>query len=162
VEAREERVDPVFYRLMKAFMRGSYEDSFTGRGLETLDGEQLAHLFEEVVKEVASRGKCVIVGRGSPWFLRDRPDTFHTFIFAPYDEKLRRIIATGKSRSEAESLLETVDRERAAFVRKYYDRVWPQRDLYHLMVNSKVGDELVIETILGQIDRLNAQSGAAR
>ena len=37
VEEREEKLDPTFYRLVKVFMRGSYEDSYTGGGMELLD-----------------------------------------------------------------------------------------------------------------------------
>ncbi len=41
-------------------------------------------LFEKVVTEIAERGNCVIVGRGAAWFLRDRDDAFHAFLYAPY------------------------------------------------------------------------------
>lgn len=158
VEQREERLDPTYYRLVKIFMRGSYEDSFTGGGLELLDAEHLARLFEHVVKKIASQGNCVIVGRGSPWFLRDRQDTFHVFVYAPHEEKVRRTMAQGKSRNEAEHLIKTVDCERAAFIKKYYSRTWPQRDLYHLMVNSSLGDAHVIDMILNSVDAVNRQT----
>jgi cytidylate kinase len=157
VEQREERLDPTFYRLMKIFMRGSYEESYTGSGLELLDAEHLARLFEKVITDIASRERCVIVGRGAPWFLRDRADTLHVFIYAPYQEKMRRLMSLGKSRQEAADLIETVDSERAAFIKKYYGRVWPQRDLYHLMLNSQIGDEGVIHAILHGIELLEKQ-----
>jgi len=148
VEQREERLDPTFYRLAKIFMRGSYEESFTGGGLELLDAEHLARLFEKVVKDIAGRGRCIIVGRGAPWFLRQRSDAFHVFVYASTEEKIRRLTAIGKSREEAEHLIETVDRERAAFIRKFYGRVWPQRDLYHVMLNSEMGDNAAVDLIL--------------
>jgi cytidylate kinase len=157
VEDREERVDPTFYRLAKIFMRGSYEESFTGGGLELLDSDSLAQLFEKVVLDIAKTGNCVIVGRAAPWFLRERPDTLSVFLHAPFDEKLRRLLKQGKSTSEAERLIETVDRERAAFVKKYHGKIWPKRDLYHLMINTKVGDEIVMDIILHEIDLLNKQ-----
>ncbi len=160
VERREERPDPTFYRLMKVFMRGSYEDRFSGAGTELLDAEHLAGLFEKVVKDVAQRGPCVIVGRGSPWFLRERADTMHTFIFAPRDEKLRRLTAQGKSETEAEELIEQVDRDRATFVTQFVGKTWPQRDLYHLMVNSVIGDDGVIEIMLHEMELLNRRNGA--
>ncbi len=156
VERREERPDPTFYRLMKVFMRGSYEEHYSGGGpVELLDGENLARLFEKVVLDIVGRGPCVIVGRGSPWFLRNRDDALHTFLYASYQEKLRRILQRGTSREEAEDLLERVDRDRFAFVKKYYGRVWPQRDLYHLMINTLPGDEAVLDTILHEMEILN-------
>jgi cytidylate kinase len=155
VEAREERCDSMFYRLIKAFMRGSFEARIDTADMELLDAEHLAHLFEKVVNEIAERGNCVIVGRGANWFLRQRDDAFHTFLYAPYEEKMRRVLASGESRRDAEHLLESVDRERAAFIKKYYDKVWPDRSLYNMMMNTKVGDDVVITTLLETVERVN-------
>jgi cytidylate kinase len=157
VEQREERCDTGFYRLVKAFMRGSYEERLSGN-VELLDAEHLAEIFEQISLDIAKQGNAVIVGRGATWFLRGRPDTFTVFIFAPREEKIRRLASSmDKSRGEAEQLIESVDRERAAFVKRYYGLNWPLRSLYHLMLNSKVGDDLVIETMLGEIERLNSK-----
>ena len=98
VQGREERCDSMFYRLIKAFMRGSFEPRVDYRRLEVLDAEHLAILFEKVVTKIAESGNCVIVGRGATWFLRDRDDAFHAFLYAPYDEKMRRLLAQGESR----------------------------------------------------------------
>lgn len=156
VEKREERLDPTFYRLAKIFMRGSYESSFVGSEADMLDAEHLSRLFEEVILDVAGRGRCVILGRAAPWFLRHRQDAFHVFVYAPRDWKIQRVISQGKTRSEAEDLVDNVDAERGAFIKKYHNKNWPQRDLYHMMINSKVGTELVIDMILSEIQALGA------
>ena len=62
----------------------------------------------------------------------------------------------GKSESEADELLSTVDHERAAFIRRYFGKEWPNRYLYDLMINSKAGDELVVRTILESVAALDA------
>jgi cytidylate kinase len=155
VAEREERLDPMYYRLIKVFMRGSFEPRIDTANLELLDAEHLVILFEKVVTELAESGNCVIVGRGANWFLRHRNDAFHAFLFAPYDEKMRRIMAQGDTEQEADRLLESVDRERAAFIRKYYGKEWPDRSLYDLMINTKVGDEAVVATILDAVDTVN-------
>jgi cytidylate kinase len=157
VQAREERCDSMFYRLAKSFMRGSFEPRVDSADMELLDAEHLAILFEKVVKQIADRGNSVIVGRGASWFLRDREDAFHVFLYAPYHEKMRRILAQGESEKEAEHLLESVDRERAAFIRKYYGKEWPERSLYNIMVNTVVGDEAVVKTILDMVETVNRQ-----
>lgn len=158
VQQREERPDPTFYRLVKAFMRGSYEESLQGSAkLELLDAEHLALLFEKIVTDIAAKGNSVIIGRGSPWFLRNRRDTLRIFIYAPHDEKIRRIKAQGKNQSEAEDLVASVDGERAAFVKQYYGANWPDRYLYHLMINSEMGDEAVQKIILSQMNLLHTK-----
>ena len=160
VAEREERCDSMFYRLIKAFMRGSFEARIDTADLEVLDAEHLAILFEKVVTQIAEGGNCVIVGRGANWFLRHRDDAFHAFLYAPYDEKMRRILAQGETEREAAHLLESVDSERAAFVRKYYGKIWPDRSLYNLMINTKVGDEAVVSAVLDVVDLLNQRQPA--
>lgn len=155
VAEREERCDTMFYRLVKSFMRGSFEPRIDTANLELLDAEHLAMLFEKVVNDIADRGNCVIIGRGANYFLRQRKDAFHVFLYAPYEEKMRRIIAQGESEREARHLLESVDGERAAFIKKYYGKVWPDRSLYNLMINTKVGDDTVITSILDTVRLLD-------
>src|SRR5437763_1386127 len=129
--------------MCRMFKRGSYEASFSGSNLELLDAEGLFRLFESVVKEIANRGNCVIVGRGGSYYLRESKNALRVFVYAPPQEKVRRLTAQGKTTEEAEELVATVDAERAAFVRKYHAKSWPLRELYHVMLNSQVGDELV-------------------
>jgi len=157
VEEREERLDPTYYRLLKVFMRGSYEASFSGSNLELLDADGLFRLFESVVKEIAGRGNCVIVGRGGSYYLRDNRNTLRVFVYAPPQDKIRRLTSQGKSPQEAEDLVATVDQERAAFVKKYHAKTWPLRELYHMMINSQVGDELVLKMILTEMELLNGK-----
>jgi Cytidylate kinase-like family len=54
----------------------------------------------------------------------------------------------GASKSDAEDVVDTVDRERIAFVKHYFGADWPTRSLYHVMINTAVGDESVVDTIL--------------
>jgi cytidylate kinase len=144
-------VDPLLYRLFKVFARGSYERALPLAETRGLDADHLLHTLQQVILDVASRGNCVIVGRGSPYILRDRPDVFRVFVYAPVDEKIRRLRALGKTEKEALQLIDEIDRERASFIRHYFGKEWPCRALYHLMINSLYGDEYVIETILRQI-----------
>jgi CMP/dCMP kinase len=154
VERIEERVDPLFYRLMKVFMRGSFERSLPVSGLEHLDADSMVVFMQRVIERAAAAGNCVIVGRGAPYLLRGRADAFHVFIYAPLEEKLRRVRAAGKSEAEALDLVSTIDAERATFIKKYFGKEWPNRQLYHLMINSRVGDEVVIQTVLDEIGHL--------
>ena len=158
VEKCERKPDSNFYRLMKTFMRGSYEERYSGTGGELLDAESLSRIFEPMVKDIADRGPAVIVGRACTYFLRERQDHMALFIYAPYHEKMRRLLEMGKSEEEAERLLTHVDSDRAAFVERYYDKTWPLRELYHLMINSIVGDDAVIELVLREMDILNQRT----
>jgi hypothetical protein len=70
------------------------------------------------------------------------------FLYAPRAEKIRRLVASGVTDSEVGQLVDTVDNDRAAFVEKYFHIEWPDRPLYHAMLNTVVGDDVVINEIM--------------
>lgn len=158
VEEREERKDPLYYRLFKAFMRGSFEGSLNAPRLKMVDAECVRDVAERVVMAAAKTGNSVIVGRGSGYYLRDRPDVFHVFIYAPLEEKVRRLRMTGRSEKEAVELAETVDRDRAAYIKQFFGVDWPPRYFYQLMINSTLGDDVVVQTILNTLAISEKQS----
>jgi cytidylate kinase len=88
------------------------------------------------------------VGRGAQQFLKDRQDTFRVFLYAPREDKVRRLLARGKNIDEAEDLVDTVDRERSDFIQKYFNVEWPSRAIYHTMINTAIGNEAVVQMIL--------------
>jgi cytidylate kinase len=152
----DERVDSRLYRFAKAFWRGSYERGIHLDDSHAFDTDRMMALVGEIMRTIAAEGNAVIVGRGAPFFLREREDTFRVFTYAPHDEKIRRLLAMGKTPEDAEDLVENVDKERSAFIKHYFNAEWPRRSLYHLMINTVVGDENVIATILNGMRMLEA------
>jgi cytidylate kinase len=158
VEVREERNDPLYYRLFKSFLRGSYEGSLNAHKLNLVDSESILKITERVVQHAAKAGNSVIVGRGSQHFLRNRPDTLRVFLYASRENKVRRLLARGKSDAEAQQLVDTVDRERADFIQKYFNVEWPDRAVYHSMINTAIGDEAVVNMILDLMKTVDAKA----
>ena len=148
VEEQEERRDPLYYRLFKSFLRGSFEGSLNAHRMKLADAEGIRSITEKLVRRAAAEGNCVIVGRGSAYYLRELPDAFHIFVYAPFEEKVQRLQRRGKTEQEAIQLAETVDQDRAAFIKQYFGVDWPARHYFHLMINTTSGDEAVVQTIL--------------
>lgn len=147
VEEHEERKDPLYYRLFKSFLRGSYEGSLNAHKLKVADADSIRIVSERLVKNAANEGNCVIVGRGSAYHLRNRTDAFHVFVYAPFEEKVRRLQQKGKSEEEAVQLVETVDQDKAAFIKQYFGIEWPARQFFHVMINSTMGDAAVVQIV---------------
>ena len=156
VESREERNDPLYYRLFKSFMRGSYEGSINAPKLKLVDSECVLRITRTIVLKIAESGNCVIVGRGSQHFLENHAGTLRVFLYAPAEEKVRRVAARGHSEAEARELVDTVDRERGAYVQKYFKVEWPTRSIYHLMLNTSIGEASVVDTITSLMHTLDA------
>jgi cytidylate kinase len=151
VERHEERRDPLHYRIFKAFLRGSYEGSQITPQMKMADAENIRRVSEHVVREAAARGNAVIVGRGSAYYLKDQPECFHVFIYAPFEEKVRRLQQAGKSEEEATQLVQTVDRDRADFIKQNFGIQFPARHYFHLMVNSTMGENAAVQTVLNAL-----------
>ena len=148
VEQREWKNDPAVYRVFKSFLRGAFEGGLppTDR-LELLDARRIATVSEAAVNHALSAGPCVIVGRGSQYFLRNRKDVFRTFLYASRAFKIHRLIIAGAPKDKAIADVDTIDIDRAAFVRKYLKLNWPERHLYQAMFNTEVGDSSVAQLL---------------
>jgi cytidylate kinase len=129
------------YRLFQDFLRGGFEGGLppTNR-LHLLDARRIAAVSETAVKTALSSGPSVIVGRGSQFFLRNRKDVFHVFLYASRDYKIHRLISRGETQDKAIELIDTTDKARAAFVRQYLGLKWPEPHLYHAMFNTEMGE----------------------
>lgn len=153
VEEREERRDSLYYRLLKSFARGSYEGSENvDDPLHALDADSIVRISEKVVRRAADEGNCVIVGRGAQHFLQDRKDTLRFFLYAPKPDKMRRLQSQGYREKESETLVDTIDRERAAFIKRYFHAEWPNLPVYHAMINTASGDQAVVRTMLSFVN----------
>ena len=116
--------------------------------LHLLDARRIAAVSETAVNTALSSGPSVIVGRGSQYFLRNRKDVFRVFLYASRDHKIRRLIALGTTQDKAIEQVDTTDKARAAFVRRYLGLQWPEPSLYHAMFNTEMGESCTA-TMLG-------------
>lgn len=94
-------------------------------------------------------------------FLRERANMLSAFLFAPRERRVKLLLSYGSNEREANELLDSVDRDRMAFVKLYFDKEWPYRPLYHFMLNSALGEELPVATILNLMETLNKKEKSA-
>ena len=160
VERREWRTDPLVYRLFQDFLRGGFEGGLppTNR-LHFLDARRIAAVSEIAVKTAISSGPSVIVGRGSQYFLRNRKDVFHVFLYASRDHKIRRMIAQGATQNKAIEQVDTTDKARAAFLRQYLGLKWPGPDLYHAMFNTEMGQSCTATMLVECVKQFERDAG---
>ena len=148
----DEHVDPWARRLGRALWYGGFEAVAVVDENDVVDSDRVARLSGRIVEEAASVGGCVIVGRGGQCLLRGRGDVLHVFVYAPREERVRRLHARLGPGADVELALEETDRERAAYVRRHFDADWLDRRLYHLMVNAALGLEAAVSAILAAVE----------
>jgi len=147
----DERLDGWLHRLGKGLWNAAGEKGPALVPAQGLDADAMAVLTRQVIENVAAVGRCVIVGRGGNYVLRERRDAFHVFLYAPRGWRVRRLEGQGLSPAEAAAQVQRMDQERAAYIRQYFDEDWPRRQRYHLMVNASLGMERAVAACLAAL-----------
>lgn len=108
----------------------------------------MAALAQRVITEAAAIGNCVIVGRGAQCILYGRAGVLHTYIYAPWGERVDRIRQRLPACRDVTEFIRSTDRKRAAYIHEYFQKEWRDPNLYDVMVNSKCGEETAAAIIL--------------
>ena len=114
--------------------------------------DQVYILQSNVIKELAEKGSCVILGRCGDYVLRDRKDVLRTFVYAPLENR----IAIAKARPDAkdmpdrlwETTLAKHDRARASYYNYYTENHWGEAKNYDLCLNAALGREVCADLIV--------------
>ena len=106
-------------------------------GMSTTDS---LYVFQHnLIKKLAEKGKCVIVGRCADYILKDRKDCFNVFIHADMQFRADRIVRLYGERDDSpEKRLTDKDKKRMSYYQHYTYRRWGDADNYHLCLNSGV------------------------
>ena len=137
VEQQEERRDPLHYRLLKSFLRGSFEGSLNAPKMKIADADGIRKVTEQLVRKAADEGNAVIVGRGASVILGARADVLRVFMYAPREWRIARVIkATLAVREAVENEVDRVDRARAAYIRDWYGLTFGDPRNYDLCIDT--------------------------
>ena len=115
-----------------------------------MDDEVIFGIQSDVIRDLASKGSAIFVGRASDYVLRDM-DCVDVFISAPLEARVKRIMERqGLSESEAEDLIERKDRGRAEYYDFFTFSKWGVASNYDLCIDSSIlgisgTAELIIE-----------------
>lgn len=104
----------------------------------------------EVIRKIAEKGSCVIVGRSADYVLRDYPGALHIFVHAPIEKCAERIVARGEAKSIEEAIAKAkkVNKLRANYYNFYTDKEWGNSASYDLTFDSsKISMEQAVEMI---------------
>ncbi|HEX3670493.1 MAG TPA: cytidylate kinase-like family protein [Candidatus Cybelea sp.] len=103
---------------------------------DSFDEERL-RAVQDAVREYASHGNAVIVGRGASAILGERADVVRVFIHAPRKWRIARLAETTGARPEAaEAELDRIDRARAAHLRDWYGLTFGDPQNYDLFIDA--------------------------
>lgn len=144
----DERVDPWFHRMVQALWQGGFEGAASATASLPVNAESVAALSAQIVNEAATLGDAVIVGRGAQCILHHHKHVFHVSIYAPRSLRIANLRERLPKETDIEAVMDETDRQRAAYVRRYFNRDWTERWLYHMSICASVGIETAVDAIL--------------
>lgn len=107
----------------------------TDQGTPIVDTLFLAQ--SQVIRELAQKGSCVIIGRCADYVLQDQAELFSVFVSAPVEVRVARIAERNHmSESDAEMAVRKVDKQRRTYYEFYTDKEWGAAESYKLTVDS--------------------------
>jgi cytidylate kinase len=140
VAQREERAPGLLERLARTLAVASPELLITTAAVPRVEEDEatIVQLTERIIREAASHGRVVLVGRGAQALLAQRPDALHVYVVAskPWRMKLA-VERLGVEPGSAAQVVDDTDRRRDQYVKTYYGRHRQDPTIYDLVVNAE-------------------------
>ncbi len=110
----------------------------------------------ELIKEVASKESCIIIGRCADFILRDRDDVINIFIYSDLKDRVNRATKYyGLDKDKAEKEIKKIDKLRANHYKYYTDKAWKDNANYDICINSDAfGVEKSAELICDMVENV--------
>lgn len=90
-----------------------------------------------LIKELAQKESCVIVGRCADFILKDTKNVFNVFIYSSMENKIKRATEFyGLSNKEAEKEIKRINKLRSNHYKYYTGNNWGEASNYDLCINS--------------------------
>ena len=117
--------------------------------------DQVFILQSRIIKDLAEKGPCVILGRCGDYVLRERKDVLRVFIYAPVEwrreyAKANPLVQATTEKGIREEIDKT-DRQRSAYYNYYTQNRWGDAHNYDLAINAELGKEACVEMILAAV-----------
>jgi CMP/dCMP kinase len=156
VAAFDEKVDPWIHRITRTVWGLGADGISVVAPVEMFDAEKAASLAKRIVTEAYNMGNCVIVGRGSQCILRNKPDAFHAFVYARWEDRVRKIQVRVKPGTDVPALIRATDAQRVEYIRVHYKEKWMNPYLYDIMIDSKNENEKTARLIISAMQMVSA------
>ncbi len=110
---------------------------------------------EKVIKMIASKGSCVLVGRAADYVLRDNPNLIRIFIYAPLEYRIKKVMEMyNDTKANAKKNILKSDKNRASYYEMISNQTYGNPLNYDLCIDSSIGKEKTAEVIIDYIKKL--------
>lgn len=145
----DEHVESWLRRMNRQAMRGAALAAGVVPNEENcFDPDVMTDMTRSIVEQAYADGSCVIVGRGAQCLLQNKPDVFHAFVYAPFQDRVHRLRSRLGAGVNIEERIRSVDGERARYLQQRFSKAWNNPHLYDLMISSHEDEDSTARIIL--------------
>ena len=109
----------------------------------------------KIIKELAEKESCVVVGRCAEYVLKEHERLLRVFIYTDTERRAKRVSEGDNiSIAEAKNLINKMDKKRASYHNYFTDRKWGTRSAYDLCIDSKFGTDAVVDIIISALNEI--------
>lgn len=113
--------------------------------------EQVFLMQNRIIRDIASRENCVIVGRCADYILREEPHCIRTFIHAPINKRVSRVKEFYNEEQGTDEQVKNrilkMDKKRAAYYDYFTQHKWGQAQNYNITLDSSIGIDVSVEML---------------
>lgn len=137
------------FAISHSLVEDNYSDDELYKFYLSLDAEKDSMIKQaETIKAIASEDNCVIVGRGSDYFLKDNPNLVKIFLYAPLEYRINKVKEMYKdSYKDAKKHVLDSDKSRASYYEVISNQSWGSKENYDLCLNCEIGNDRIVEVI---------------
>ncbi|MBQ7288681.1 MAG: cytidylate kinase-like family protein [Clostridia bacterium] len=131
------REDKISSRLIWAHMPGEAAMSMLFAPNYYTNSDKMFFAQSEIIKELAEKGNCVIVGRCADYILNDRENCLKVFIYGDKKDRVTRVVDQyGVEAAKAAKIIDNTDSGRAKYYNHYTEMTWGDCRHYNLCIDS--------------------------
>jgi cytidylate kinase len=162
LKARDEKVTSNWQSVLRS-LAYSNSWSYAPPPLDILHDEDLYSVEADIIKRVANQRNAIIVGRGAFYILREHPRCLSVFLHAELGFRQKRVEEIYHvSPQKALKLINSVDQDRAQYLKALTGRDWLDATQYHLSLDTSVlgmekAEHIIVETLHARIGDLEVK-----
>ncbi len=136
--------------IFKRFKKKNYGGEVLSPSDKNFNSEEnLFNYQAKIIRELAEKESCIIIGRAADYILKDRDDVISVFVHAPQwfllEQAAKKVSKKGK---DLEKYIARIDKERAEYYKNHTGREWTDARNYDLCLDSsKLGFDKCVEEI---------------
>ena len=145
--------------LFKRYNRSFGEKLISPNSDDFTSGDNLFNYQAKIIRDLAEKQNCIIIGRCADYILKDDPKVIRLFFYADEKACVKNVMDMyAFNEKEAREKIEAMDRSRAAYYKYYTGGEWNDVNNYDLCINTgKLGFERTVEVVLGYMRNIGIE-----